>query len=101
MTSSFFSGLSKLFVKDIVLAAIVRGLAIDKARKAINVTCPRQLYNAMAVLANNINTARSRLGLTVLTYAGTVVTPGTIPACDLTTKPLLSVHLLLQKHRLS
>lgn len=40
--------------------------------------------NAMAVLAEQINGVFTALGIPVMTYSGTVATPGTVPAMDKT-----------------
>ena len=126
-----FSGASKLHTRDVDgLAAMVRGLAIDNARRVCEVaavgqfvdnstgtavtvkqftfpdftiptvafnatasggvqqaawnTSVSRISNAQAVLAETINKARGRVGLPLITFPGSIVTSGTVPAVDLT-----------------
>jgi len=68
-------------VADIPVIATIdsSSLSVGAPRAALN-TALGVVDNAMAVVAENMNIARTRLGLPVLTYTGTVATPGTIPA---------------------
>lgn len=127
VTKDYFQGSGRIWDRQVGLAVLLRGLAIDNARLAlavasvtdfvdnstgvaaatvVDVTPPTdvidasasavgspkagldtalgKLDDAFAVLAENINKARTRLGLPVLTYSGTVAVSGTVPACDKT-----------------
>lgn len=79
------TGVSAGSIVDLVLptAAYDATSAGGSPRAALN-TAIGKIENAMAVVAENMATTRTALGLTALTYAGTVATPGTIPALDKT-----------------
>lgn len=72
-------------VADVPAVATIdaSSLSVGTPATALN-TALGKLDNAFAVVAQNVNLARTRLGLPVLTYTGTVAVAGTIPACDKT-----------------
>lgn len=72
-------------VADVPAVATIdaSSLSVGTPATALN-TALGKLDNAFAVVAQNVNLARTRLGLPTLTYTGTVAVAGTIPACDKT-----------------
>lgn len=75
------SALAGVGIVDLVIPTVAFDAtsAGGSPRAALN-TAIGVLENALAVLAEAMNTARAKLGLTAYTYAGTVAVANTIPA---------------------